>query len=561
MSSSGKKSAAKAAIRTEKDEHRARYRVFKELRLWLAGLLVVCLIITVVVGVMNKRDYDSLTGLGGDNEYERTAALSAGNSEISLMELSYYFYDTLYGMMESETFMRDYGAYGLDPEKPLKDLEYTALRSWFDELMERAVETAKDTIRYKDLADKSGTVLDAEDEKLIDERVDALKTKAEEEGRGFADYLDYRYCPGMSEADLRAILASYRLAEKQYDLSLAEMRDCTEEELTSYYFKNRGSLESLDFITYRFEMKRSDAEDLRKAFEACNSDDEFLSLIREDLPKAGCPEDQIDSALSESQNRAYYSTESPFLSWAFTDGRKAGDKLTREADGYIEVYYVVRPGGVYTFPCADIRALFINSEAYGNDPQKTKEAAEELYAKVLENPTEENFISLVKEHSHDYSTVNYGGEYADVVPGDLAEDFNDWVFAEGRKAGDIGMVESAGSYNIFYYIKSGDPCWMAMARNAIVEERMADFTEELQSSVDIRTSDDAIYNKIPDDLAAVHERRYEVAENGDGADYKASGTVFIGLYCCLGVSVVIAAATIYAFVETRRLKKRYMYTK
>lgn len=551
----------KDQFKNEKDKHRRKYRVLRELRFWLAGFLLVSIVITVCVGVSDFGKRDRLYGMTIDGVNDKTVAVSTGKTGVSLEAMSFFFYDGLYDIMESDTFIRDYRAYGLDPTKPLRSLEYTTLRSWFEQLMDETCTMVETTVRYGETARKAGLKLEAEDEEKIEEHISKLKERAKEEKRAFGDYLDYRYGTGLTEKDVRTALNLYYLAQKQYNITLDELQKCTDDELSDYYYEHRGELDTLDFITYRFEIKNRDEANAKlSTFKACKSDKEFLALIKEDLPKEGCPEEQVDRVLADCQQRLKYGTESDFASWAFENDRAKGDILTREANGYYEVYYIVRPGGKYTFPSANVRALYISSEVY-TDPAKLKEVAEGYYNQALANGTEEYFEELVKEHSHDFNTAYYGGKYVDIVPGDLGENYNDWVFAEDRKAGDIGIVEGDGGYNVFYYIGDGDECWKVSAKNALVDERISAFTEELESSMEVKLNQVAVYQEIPDNLATNHKRDYTVSGEGDKLEYAIHSTVLLGFFCCLALSVILLGVTIWSFIEVYRLKKRYGYTK
>ena len=68
-----------------------------------------------------------------------------------------------------------------------------------------------------------------------------------------------------------------------------------------------------------------------------------------------------------------------------------------------------------------------------------------------------------------------GGLYTAVYPGQMVVNFNDWCFAEGRKAGDTGIVESEYGYHVMYY--SGDS--ETMFRTFLIENALAsaEYTE------------------------------------------------------------------------------------
>ena len=60
----------------------------------------------------------------------------------------------------------------------------------------------------------------------------------------------------------------------------------------------------------------------------------------------------------------------------------------------------------------------------------------------------ESFAALAKEKTTDTGSKENGGLYEDVYPGEMVTAFNDWCFAEGRKVGDHGLVETEYGYHI-----------------------------------------------------------------------------------------------------------------
>ncbi len=60
------------------------------------------------------------------------------------------------------------------------------------------------------------------------------------------------------------------------------------------------------------------------------------------------------------------------------------------------------------------------------------------------------------KNSADTGSAEDGGLYENVYPGQMVANFNDWCFAEGRQAGDTGIVESDYGYHIMYYVGDSD---------------------------------------------------------------------------------------------------------
>ena len=84
------------------------------------------------------------------------------------------------------------------------------------------------------------------------------------------------------------------------------------------------------------------------------------------------------------------------------------------------------------------------------DDESAKALAEMVYAQWQEDPTVDNFAALAGEYSSDPGSKDNGGLYEDVTPGQMVTEFNDWCFAEGRQAGDSGIVQTEYGYHIMY---------------------------------------------------------------------------------------------------------------
>ena len=67
--------------------------------------------------------------------------------------------------------------------------------------------------------------------------------------------------------------------------------------------------------------------------------------------------------------------------------------------------------------------------------------------------TEETFAELANLNSADSDGTD-GGLIENIYPNQMVASFNDWCFAEGRKAGDSDLIESSYGYHMMYY--SGD---------------------------------------------------------------------------------------------------------
>ncbi|MBQ6159439.1 MAG: peptidylprolyl isomerase [Oscillospiraceae bacterium] len=94
------------------------------------------------------------------------------------------------------------------------------------------------------------------------------------------------------------------------------------------------------------------------------------------------------------------------------------------------------------------------AEAAARETAKAK--AEALLESYMIDPSEENFAALAQENSEDPGSVDNGGLYEDVYPGQMVETFNDWCFDPARQSGDTGIVETDYGFHIMYFVGQTD---------------------------------------------------------------------------------------------------------
>ncbi len=119
------------------------------------------------------------------------------------------------------------------------------------------------------------------------------------------------------------------------------------------------------------------------------------------------------------------------------------------------------------------------------DLETTKDAqlymeAQDILVEYLEGDmTEESFGELAKEHSAD-GNADKGGIYEGVAEGRMVAAFEDWALAEGREAGDVGIVETEFGYHIMYFIAKDEvTSWSAVIKEDKVTEDYTEFEEKL----------------------------------------------------------------------------------
>lgn len=123
-----------------------------------------------------------------------------------------------------------------------------------------------------------------------------------------------------------------------------------------------------------------------------------------------------------------------------------------------------------------------NVEYSEKDWEAAHEEAQKVYDMFMAgDETEEYFSDLAMKYSDD-SNASAGGLYTFVSKGRMVEAFDSWCFAEGRQAGDVGMVRTKFGYHIIYYV-TGDDGWVRYCQSGIRQEKSAELLEQKTDNV------------------------------------------------------------------------------
>ena len=177
--------------------------------------------------------------------------------------------------------------------------------------------------------------------------------------------------------------------------------------------------------------------------------------------------------------------------WVFASGRKDGEtkdfgKEDTKTSTYTAVL-ITKAAYINEDQTRDIAHILFTKEKYGTD-EKAKAEAERVLA-LYKNGTKtlESFEALGKEYTEDS-----GVKYENVKPGDMVEEFNDWMFDESRKVGDVDIVKTSYGYHIMYYVGEGDIAWKADAREGLLDEKYSGWCDEQAKVYNIEFNDNTI---------------------------------------------------------------------
>ncbi len=324
-------------------------------------------------------------------------AIESENFSISGTMMSYFFYS------QYTSFISQYGSLvsylGLSTDQSLKtqDCQMMEDGTWFDYFMNAASSYATELLNSCEYAKANGIELGDEDYESIDEALEAMNEAAFENNYTLAGYIGAMYGAGVKEKDLRAAMEIVLLANKAaVDASDKFEAALTEDEIVKYYDEHPESFLFADYTVKAFtaekaEVDKDDYDDTADYEAAVKAADEAYAAAKAE-------------ALAAAKAYEGLADYAAFL-------EKLQADLTAEYDGYYD----------------DDDAL---TEEEREAKEKTQIAAD------LEKATVEDYA------------------YQDPTA-EEATDLAKWLFAEGRKVGDITVLEDedeeAGTYSANAY--------------------------------------------------------------------------------------------------------------
>ena len=457
-----------------------------------------CIIFVVVLAILVAAS----AFITSDYKTTKTTAIEIGDTKYSPAEFSYY-YRSLVSTTYAELAQSygDLAAYMLNTGTSLE--EQTAMygdgtESWAQYFYDEAIVSMTNATVLYDAAIAEGYTLDEEANASIDEDIEYYRQTALSNGYETLDaFLALNFCEGFDEEMLREV------AEKQY-LAAAYSSDLdasfsyTEDEKEAYYGEHK---DTFDFVKYHIyfvgtsleqfseladEEKSAAAHEAAEAIIDAASGAQFVKNVQNFVPeasKASYEDETATLGIAQGGNLA-----DAYKDWLLDSARAEGDTTVIDIDGgSYALMFLSRNDNHYNL--VDVRHILISAEADENGAfteealAEAKAEAERIYALWQEDPTEDNFAALAAEYSMDDGSKANGGLYREVYQDYMVEEFNDFLFNEGNKPGDTGIVYGTNGnyagYHVMYYSADGELFSSALAEaslraedyNAVVSEK------------------------------------------------------------------------------------------
>lgn len=309
----------------------------------------------------------------------------------------------------------------------------------------------------------------------------------------------------------REALASRYAQDRQEALSYSD------QQLQAYYGEHADELDTFVYSVLYFAADTvPDTDEEGNPLEL--SDEEVQAIAEENMAAAKVQADEALAALEDGDAlEDVIAAHSPassdvrtvsegngtlhpaYAQWLCDAARQEGDMEVLEyaSNGYYVTVFHQRY--LDQTPTVDTRHILVRAATDDGADAPTEEQmaaartrAEELLSQwQTGEATEESFAALAEAESEDSGSNTNGGLYERVYQGNFVTNYDQWLFADGRKPGDTAVIENNGDGNYYgahavYYVRqnSGDAKWKVTVEGQLSQADMEQWQNELAENAE-----------------------------------------------------------------------------
>jgi len=411
-------------------------------------------------------------------------------------------------------------------------------KTWKQYFQTQAAEQIRDIVIQSENAKTDGMSLTEAEVKSIQDSIDGFVSNQGSEAAAIS-YLETNYAKGLNLDNLQTILERQTLATK-YATAKQAAFEITDAQITTKYESDKNAYDLVTFRSFFVETtyatdatdaqkKAADLEAKKKAsaiLAQVTDEESFKRLVEENTPSvtptptpspaptatpvptgssptpsptpsntptptptptAGpspsptpLPDPSLDKDVPQS-SVSYLGTDVD--AWIYDAARRTGDKAvvagtSGTKDGYYVLLFLDRR--MANDPLMTVRHILVTVDratASQTEIDAAKTSADEIFAQIKD---EASFIALAKTKSADTGSAVEGGLIAGFSKGQMVQEFEGWSFATGRKAGDMGIVQTDYGFHIMYFVKS-TPSYRYSIETTLRNDAMTAFMKEQQS--------------------------------------------------------------------------------
>lgn len=414
-------------------------------------------------------------------------ALDVNGTKYTAADLQYYY---------SSVYSEQAQQYLFNSAQPVKKQVYdeTTGQSWYDHLMDLAVESLTNSTALAAQARSEGFTLTAESQTQLDSFLSQLNTAWIGQTTSREAFIRAQFGPYMTY-DRLAELVGQELLASDYAQAKLDAVDHPDADYQAYYKEHADELDTVTYTYFLFRaslpatdadgnsIERTDEETAAQMEDAKTEQKALAEELKSKLESGADPEALAEeykdrlyssslSAHSTGSGLSYY----PYGEWLLDSARKASDVdlFERDYTSSYNYYVIVYEGRTLVQETAyDVRHILIQAGDGSNPTQAEYDEAETKAQSVLDEwkageATEESFAALVSANTSDTTSASSGGLYSNItVSSNYEQAFLDWAIDPARKEGDTGLVKTGYGWHVMYYVASKDPVWKQTTASAL----------------------------------------------------------------------------------------------
>lgn len=477
-----------ARMEQEKQKRKSKTR-------WTIGTIITILLVAVIL-VANSNLF-----------YNVFPAVKVGDKSYTNAEYQYYYYSSYYQFCNNYSNYLDYlldtaipledqafdsafpSLLGINVPDALSDAEVYPEPTWADYFRETALANMMQITAIYEKAVEEGYTLSDEEAAAIENEMAGYDDYAENNDiASTKKFLAAYYGRGCTESIVRDLLEMSYIAS-DYSSDTYNGFTYTADDLAAWYDENKDIYDTFDYMTYFVaadtvevandvtdpdtgEVTQETAEETTE--ETMAAAKEQADALAEEITDAESFAAAVSAVSADAEPSAStvvsgYNLSTLYSEWMLDAARKTGDVTVAESEGagYYVVMFESRDDNSYN--TVSVRHILVKAQDADGDGAYSEEELEAAKAEIDEiyeawqsgEATEESFAALANEKSEDAGSNTNGGLYENIYKGQMVDEFNDFCFAEGRRAGDTGIVlgqsSSYSGYHLVYFVGEEGP--------------------------------------------------------------------------------------------------------
>ena len=468
---------------------------------------------------------------------KNAVAATVGDQKFTVPELTYYYNGQISSKRQEAQMYAQFGMESdYNPDLAPEEQYYNEAEgvTYADYFLEQALESLRRETILCSEAKNAGYTLSPAGQASVEQNMDALHMYSTQSGYSEGAYLKLLYGQYMTKSMFKELLTNSILAS---EYATAKLDDFTysEEELDSYYQENKADLDSYDYrYCYINGTAQSTTDEEGNTVEpteeenaAAMADATAKTIAMVGAVQSGTPFNEaaiqaLDEETAESYQDPEYNHQTDILGsnlentikeWLQDEARVEGEVTSLGTDyGFYVVQFLGREKDEDTYQTINYRNILVLSEttdtevpvtdasAVTGDSANADTAAADTASTETEivslpseeqlnaaqdkanslmdeftsgDKTPESFAALATANSDDETSAANGGLNEKANKDNLSADLTEWLFADGRKAGDTTMLDYKDSsgrvigYQILYVDSLGDVAWRYAATSKL----------------------------------------------------------------------------------------------